>query len=474
MHEVNFVVKRVCEDATASVVADVYDAAREAIGSEIDSFAVRLDADRGVELRCYVDDNGIAKSLPRNVRDPLKRSRWLHGTIAFGVSTLLEGDDLPFDKDFRGMVDAYCTDDAKANKIDPIGDLRAELTAQGHNAVALVPLPRILLEHRITYGTRAVVYPPDEVDVDEFDIDFTPTELWAEMERTREGPLEWGKAAATQIDRADLAGLPIAALTMHVDWVRVADGEHAYHKRLISDVAETLDVWLDLVRFTKCRRGLPDTLPGRPGFLDQNQPFSTMVLLNPDRERGFMLAGGVETHAIVGGLGLDHDGPEHYDEICTGEVGNIARRALSMYSRFLEASRPTEQFISGVVLLEFIAFPDEFKQSDKVKTRIATLVARDRSHYNSVSARLRALITGDQINSPSQPTAGLEKVREKLVHHGQRLEAVVPDDVQRRDVLDDIDRFIGISIQRLIDHATDSWSDFEDWQRRRRSELGII
>jgi hypothetical protein len=142
-----------------------------------------------------------------------------------------------------------------------------------------------------------------------------------------------------------------------------------------------------------------------------------------------------------------------------GEVGHIAKHALSLYTALLEANNPTAKFVQALALLEFLAYPYEYRRFEDVKKTIARYVARTREEYMLLLERFLEL-TGKKDPSTQQ----IIGYRTRIVHIGERLDLIVrhPDD--RRKLFEELDGYIRPIIDHMIQHSL--WN-FDDYQKIR-------
>lgn len=161
-----------------------------------------------------------------------------------------------------------------------------------------------------------------------------------------------------------------------------------------------------------------------------------------------IIGGDAFTHLVTRGLGMCLNEIELHDFPKDGEVGHIVKHAVSLYSAILETSDPTAQFIQCLVLLEFLAFPDEWRNFVAVKKVIARYVARTRSEYERLLDRFFEL-TGKK----DQNSGKIIGYRTRVVHMGERIEHLVPDPSARKKLFIELDGYIRPVIEHMIDHS---------------------
>ncbi|TWB39640.1 hypothetical protein FBZ90_110104 [Nitrospirillum pindoramense] len=208
---------------------------------------------------------------------------------------------------------------------------------------------------------------------------------------------------------------------------------------------------------------LPDTLPGPAGYLEQ-QGFSAGLFYSLTNHESYIIAGQIISHVVVVGLGLDMESLQLDDYPKGGQVENLARHGLRLYSAALTASDDTAKFMQLMTLLEFLSNPDNYEKMEKTKKCIACHVAHDPSEYDQIMNDFRFL-TSDQ----NTPNRGL---RHNIVHLGKRLEDLLSAD-EREAVLKRLDRYVGITLEDFIERGDADWETIDKYRKTRRSALGI-
>lgn len=347
--------------------------------------------------------------------------------------------------------------------IDPRTIFRTQLDAG--QALCLLPLGRVLVERPTQLSNTLMLYPPDFFGPEDLRVVSYPAEEFREIERRGYGDsLPWGQCAATRLELEHVLGSALLALPIDLDWPTFYEPPtHLVHLEMISEAAAKAEIVLDLVRYYYCRMGLPHTLPGPAGYLD-HQGFSAGVFYSFANHESYVIAGQIVTHAVVIGLGLDMDPVSPVDSPEGGEVANLARHALRLYSAALAAPDDTAKFMQLMVLLEFLSDPDRFQVMQKAKKPIARHVARDRADYNAIIADFRFLTSDD-----SSPNQGL---RHNIVHLGKRLEDLL-DPEGRKAVIDRLDRYVRVTLGDFIKRGDAEWQAILDYRRDRGLALSL-
>jgi len=333
-------------------------------------------------------------------------------------------------------------------------------------ALCLLPLGRVLVEAPTQLSQTLMLYPPHFFTPQDLRVVSYPAYEFREIERRGNGDsLPWGQSAASMVELDNFLGSALLALPIELDWSTFYQPEtHAVHLEMISAAAARAEMVLDRVRFDYCRMDLPDTLPGPAGYLAQ-EGFSAGLFYSLKDHESYVIAGQVITHTVVIGLGLDMDSVGPVDAPDGGEVGNLARHGLRLYSAALAAPDDTAKFMQMMVLLEFLSDPDRFQVMQKAKKPIARHVAKDREEYDAIIADFR-LLTSDE----STPNRGL---RHNIVHLGKRLEDLL-DHAARRDVLRRLNRYVCVTLQDFIERGDADWQTILNYRQERGVALGLL
>ena len=150
-----------------------------------------------------------------------------------------------------------------------------------------------------------------------------------------------------------------------------------------------------------------------------------------------------------------------------GEIGAFAVHALMLFSDVMMSNNDTIKFVRAMILLEFLANPDEFKSWKKLKGDIACHCSADRAEYLRHQERFRELT---HILNSEGKEAGL---RTLLVHHGQFLNDIIPDQSERRSLFRELNHYCSCVLQDMLDNSTMSWKDFEDLRVQKKAALGV-
>lgn len=334
--------------------------------------------------------------------------------------------------------------------------------------LCVMTVPRLELDEKIDAIEGFIFYPSSHLDLEELHCVWVPVDEFAKIMARDGGVVEaegsdlgWFKCAASQISLDYFRKYALVAFAAPVNWDIFLSGDHDFHCALLREMSEHAETALDLLRFEFCRLHLPDTLPGRAGTFDFDSPYTGALFYTLEDSESYIVGGQVTTHHIVAGLGLEVSAPSMTSQIGRSETGNVARRALSLYSAAMESGSLTAKFVQCMSLLDFLAYPDDYKPMSKAKRRIAAHVANSSDEFQAVLndvERFTHFVDADgrQIG-----------IRTCIVHQGKRFEDLVPEEQAQDAIFNRLENFIGKTISDLIALSDEPWSKVQEFRERR-------
>lgn len=275
--------------------------------------------------------------------------------------------------------------------IDLVEEFKDELSQGSH--LVVMPLSRVLIEDEFRIG-KYRFYPTGEVDIrslrpvpNRFHSAINSVEInnddmlivGLENEILRETA-----TAVTGASPEVFMTNPLLSFTVdNLDWDEFLEANsHDYDKRVLRGFTSEAEKVMDLIKFFLCRADLIDTLPATAGVWEGSNGFSSSLIFNIDDYESYIIAGSIVTHTVVKGIGLELDLNGIREECeavlsTVGEVGSVVKMALAMHTAFLETNNTTTQFVKAMTLLEFLAYPDDYKRFEDVRKEITPHIAKD-------------------------------------------------------------------------------------------------
>gem|GEM_PF-1171313 len=317
----------------------------------------------------------------------------------------------------------------------------------------IMPLIRAISDRSVHYPNGITYYPPGTASLDGLDRldevadpDDRPTRL-----------SEYAGATLSNLKRHALLIFPAA-----LDPQLIAKADHEVHLYLIRRLSEEVDkICLNFVRYYSCKLDMPHAIPARAGQVESDPGMSICLVYDSARKSSRLYGGAAFPFAFTGGIGIWLRQPEWQGFPGEGEVGKTVYHALMLYAAMLEASSDTIRFVQALSLLEFLAFPTDYKAFEDVKKVIARYIATDHTSYNQILERFYEL-TGKK----DAKTGKIIGLRTRVVHIGDRIESLIPNPKARRQLFAELDGYIRPVVDHMIQHSD---LDFDEYTQLRKT-----
>lgn len=332
-------------------------------------------------------------------------------------------------------------------------------------SLCVMPIDRLILNRVTTFPTGIVFYPKGHLDLDQLCI--APNSLNSTI------PSEI-QAKASGVDQKVFDQYPLVVFPVNINWDQFRRGSHKLHMQLIRFFAESIDrEALDFCRYKQCRLDDVEDLPCRAGQIPSTSPMMAgLAIYNPKISEGRIIGGAAFTHCITKGLGMPLIQPEWDRMPGKGEMGELVRRGLALYSQLLEANSETSRYVQSMSLFEFLAYPDRYADFEKVRKVIAKYLSEDKTlQSHQLAKRFQQLGSGERHIDPVLKKPNGKPVihkgrglRQQMVHEGKRLEQILPSDIKRTALFQELDSYLRPVIKHMIEY---SHMDFEDYEEIR-------
>jgi hypothetical protein len=334
------------------------------------------------------------------------------------------------------------------------GDLHEDFASVFCDGVLLVVMPvaRLHLDSPpISFPGNVIFYPNGYAELDRLNI--VPND-------SASNSLAELASAVSGIDEEVFVQHSLVAFPFTYAWQQLRRNSHKENMALIRKLSDYVDrSCFNYIKYRQCAlfsEGDPiSNIPGRAGQVDSNHMMSAALLYRHDIRESRIIAGDAFSHIVTRGIGLSLDPIEHSIFQSDGEVGHIVNHALSSYSEMLETNSATARFMQALALLEFLASPDEYQKFEKVKRVIARYVAKSSAEYDQLLDRFYEL-TGKK-DPESDQVIGY---RTRVVHMGNRIEDVVPNDQDQKKLFVELDSYLHAVIDHMIDHSGMSFENY--------------
>ena len=318
--------------------------------------------------------------------------------------------------------------------------------------LAVLPISRVKIVNPVFFPNGGAIYPQQVVQL-------SPLHVTANRLDERTSGSAEACSAASGIDATTFERNPVIVLPCRFDWSRFIEGHHEDHLEFIRTISGLVDLtFWNFMRYWKCRLHSTGTLPGRAGQTRDNARMAGALVFNHSLNESRIVGGAVFAHTITDGLGMGVTQPEWDRMPQSGEVGRIVYHGLFLYANMLEAPTLTAKFMQAIAALEYLAFPFDFLALKKVRVVVVKYAARSVSEHHQLTDRFKQQLFGEN---------GL---RTQIVHNGKLLEQLVQGELERRLLLQEMDRYIRAMIDHMIPLSEMSWREY----LALRQQLGAI
>jgi hypothetical protein len=313
--------------------------------------------------------------------------------------------------------------------------------------LAFLPLSRVSIDRTIFLPCGFMVYPEGRLDFSSLDFDFV-----------EECELSSIQSLTSKVTIDDFNSQPILVLPLNFNWNSLLFNAHSEHMELIRTLSEIFDsMFFNLLKFKNCKLTyIPDEgLPNSLGQIGSKSMMAGALFSKNGTSKAKLIGGAAYTHRITRGLGLVLNQPEWEDFPFGGEVGSVVRHALFLYSQLLHTESATARFIQALSLLEYLAFPYEYRPMKKVKTVISRYVSKNEKDRHNVLRRFEELTS--KINDAGEQIG----FRTRIVHIGARLEDLVSHERDRIELFLELDNYIRSVVNHMIKHSELTFIDYD-------------
>lgn len=312
--------------------------------------------------------------------------------------------------------------------------------------LALLPITRVTALRPVFFPNGGAIYPVSGVRLD----DLHPVHNSADSDSH---PERCSAASGLTIDA--LQQTAVVVVPVRLEWGSLVRGSHREHLSAIRRLSELVDrTMLDFCRFQFCRLHRPDGLPAHAGQIKHQSQMAGALIYNHSLRESRLFGGAAFTHALTSGIGMPLTQLEFDQMPLDGEVGHIVDHGLSLYGSLLEASSETSKFTQAIALLEYLAFPGEYRPLQKVRAVVVRCVAGTPQEREWLTERFKNVLFGP------------EGYRTHIVHNGKRLDQLVPNARERVELLCELDSYIRAMLGDMIVNSTMRWQEYADSRKR--------
>jgi hypothetical protein len=351
--------------------------------------------------------------------------------------------------------------------IDVRGVFFDELSAG--KRLVLMPVSRFTIEKSFRIDHFAF-YPAGSVDLAK--LRTVPGHVLARtgVEKLEGQTLREVQSSLTGVSIDTLNRHSVVAFTYDFDWEAFLNAAHSDDIELLRQLSEYADQAMDIIKLHFCTLSVPYAIPGRVGTWGDAGECLCALLYHLNDNESYLVGGRGVVSRIVAGLGLELDATQCSIPMSlpsAGEVGDIARHGLRLFSDLMDSNSDTVKFSRAMTLLEYLASPDEFKNWKKIKGDIVAHLAKSTADYHAMCERFRNLTS-------MEDAAGAQiGLRTLVVHHGRRLQDIVSGHKEREKLFLELWKYCYSVIYDLVGMAGKTREELKQYRKELRTAIGI-
>jgi hypothetical protein len=133
----------------------------------------------------------------------------------------------------------------------------------------------------------------------------------------------------------------------------------------------------------------------------------------------------------------------------------------------MDSNTDTAKFSRAMTLLEYLASPQEYKPWKKLKKVIVAHLAKSKTGYHALCERFR------ELTSKEDATGTQIGLRTLVVHHGRRLQDVVPGQREREKLFSEIRTSCFSVLRDLVQMAEMTRDELNEHRKSLLAAIGV-
>ena len=214
--------------------------------------------------------------------------------------------------------------------------------------------------------------------------------------------------------------------------------------------------------FTSAPLSVPYAIPGGVGTWVESGECLCALLYHLQDNESYLAAGRGVVSRIVAGLGLELDAAQCSSPMSlqvAGEVGNIARHGLRLYSDLMDSNNDTVKFSRAMTLIEYLGSPGKYMRWQDLKGELIPHLTKYKPAYHGLCKRFR------ELTSTEDATGAQMGIRTLVVHHGRQLQDVVPGLKEREALFHELWTYCFKVLCDLVKMADKTLEDLKQHRR---------
>jgi hypothetical protein len=327
--------------------------------------------------------------------------------------------------------------------------------------IAILPISRLVTNRSIFLPEGIMIYPEGRLDLTKYKLKNIDASKLKEK-HVSELTMQELSSLQSQLSNVSLDALnkyALIVIPIKLNWDTIFNHSHEKHIELISSLSEIItQKCLNYFIYKNCKISYisNDILPSSPSQTFINNMSSTLFV-NLNNNESKLISGAVFNSHITKGLGLALSQPEWDNFPKKGEVGKLVNHAFLLYTQIIKTESATSKFVQILSLLEFLAFPTEYKKFQDVKKIIARYTIQDTNskEYLDLLKRFEELTSKKDAGTGEQ--VGL---RTCIVHIGDRIENLLPTANERKELFEELNTYVRNVIDHMIQYSNLSLEEY--------------
>ncbi|WP_419233926.1 hypothetical protein [Aliarcobacter cryaerophilus] len=323
--------------------------------------------------------------------------------------------------------------------------------------IVVLPISRLHVDTTIFLPFGMLIYPQDVIKFENFKFDDSSIFNEHEMHTYKNEELVRLQSFLSNITIEHYKYETLIVLPIKFEWESIYKCTHNDHMDFIKRLSDVIDeIGFKYLKYKYCKLdyNLETKLPSFAGQFSSNYKMSSCLLINGKNDELKLIGGNAFSQYFISGVGLKINQPEwdHFPK--NGEVGKIVSQALTLYIQMIQTQSLNSRFVQALSLLEYLAYPNEYKSFKDVKKVIAKYVAKDEEHRKYLYKRFQEL-TGKK-DEITDKEVGL---RTLIVHIGGNIENLLEYE-DRKKLFIELDTYIRKIIDFMIFNSEMNYDDY--------------
>lgn len=218
---------------------------------------------------------------------------------------------------------------------------------------------------------------------------------------------------------------------------------------------------INVFKYIYCNLDKTSLLTQKAGYI--NNIYSGMLIYDPELRNSDFIKEKYRVNSEFVGKGLIvnlNEVKEMLDKYTVilkedcGEVGNIIKHALRLYSNIVEASNYTNKYVQALSLIEYLSNPFEFEKMQKLKGHVIAFSVDNKKSYHKLSERFK-LLTG------LKDEQGIEiGYRTNIVHNGKLIEQLLNKPYESEFLIKELQYYICNYLEACFMTYKEIWDEF--------------